>query len=177
MAVTDPNDISPGSSNPIAPLRSAIDYLRQQFAGAVPLTGTTITGTTVNTTNLTVTGTATFAAASIALSALNVKIGWIRWKDVAGTITITGTGGNITLSVGFRTGTAAGDYTLTSGTAFANSNWFMGGITDDSVNQSFIDINGTNVLHSTTQLNFTTIARGAGTLMRPADSLLFAIGA
>lgn len=100
--------------------------------------------------------------------------GWINFKDVAGTITVNGKGGNIDLSVTFRTGTAAGDYTLTSGTAFADAFWCMTGCARNTANVTIVMLNNPAALHSTTQLNFVCI-NPAGTLIRPDGECLLIV--
>ena len=167
--VTDPKTISVSSQSTVAPVYSILSYLRNLAAGSATLTGVEVTAN-----KDVVSGYAGLdASALLKFSEFPFRIGWISWKDTAGTITTNGTGGNIVLSVTFRTGTNAGDYTLTSDTAFADTKWVVAGWGDGT---SYIfQINNANILHSTTQLNFLMATVAA--LARPAtECTILAVG-
>lgn len=89
---------------------------------------------------------------------------WVNFKDVAGSITINKA---VNCTVGFRTGTAVGDYQLILTTPCADGSWVAVGSGRATTQPLFVSANQSVILHNTTTWNFTTIDSGGTTLARP----------
>lgn len=158
-------------------------------AGYLPLAGGTLTGDLKGTTGefsgllqgaggfsgtlLTLSSAAPGTPVASTLYKNLIPKGWVNFKDVSGTITVNA---QVNCTVGFRSGTAAGDYTLTLATAEPDTFWVVAGVGVLAGTASLIvSLNETSFSHTASVLNFITATLG-GVLTRPSEAHLLIMG-